>query len=378
MGQTVSPGPTGSTSGHFGTGWEFRSLAQVIDLLDLAAELVDIPSESHHETAIADHFESRLATASHLRVERVGDNVVARTELGHAHRLVIAGHLDTVPANENLGARIEGDRLYGLGACDMKGGLAAQLATAIEVADPAVDVTYVFYAGEEVAARYNGLLHLFRDRPDLVEGDVALLGEPTSAVIEAGCQGTLRARVTYRGKRAHTARPWMGRNAIHRLGAVLSRLSGYEGRRPVIDGCEYHEAIQAVFVEGGVAGNVVPDEAVLTVNLRYAPDRTPAEAEAHLAEQIGDNDGFEITDHSIAAAPTLTHPLLAALINRNQLAVKAKLGWTDVARFAEHGVPAANFGAGDASISHTRDEFVERHEIETVHAALADLLRHGA
>ncbi|MDG2112186.1 MAG: M20/M25/M40 family metallo-hydrolase, partial [Actinomycetota bacterium] len=222
----------------------------MIDSFDLAAELVDIPSESHHETAIADHFEARLSGASHLATERVGDTVVARTDLGRPHRLVIAGHLDTVPANENLGARIEGDRLYGLGACDMKGGLAAQLATALEVTAPDVDVTYIFYAGEEVAARYNGLLHLFRDRPELVAGDVALLGEPTSAGIEAGCQGTLRARVTYRGARAHTARPWKGRNAIHRLGDVLTRLSAYEGRRPLIDGCEYREAIQAVFVEG--------------------------------------------------------------------------------------------------------------------------------
>lgn len=349
----------------------------MIDLLDLAAELVDIPSESHDETAIADHFERRLADAAHLTTERVNNNVVARTDLGRAHRLIIAGHLDTVPRNDNLKATLDGDRLYGLGACDMKGGLAAQLATALAVEHPAVDVTYLFYEGEEVAARYNGLLHLFRDRPDLVQGDVALLGEPTSAVIEAGCQGTLRARVTYRGERAHTARPWKGRNAIHRLGDVLTRLSAYEGRRPLIDGCEYREAIQAVFVEGGVAGNVVPDEAVLTANLRYAPDRTPAEAEAHLANQIGDNDGFEITDHSIAAAPSLTHPLLAALIERNGLDVKAKLGWTDVARFAEHGVPAANFGSGDASIAHTKDEFVDRAEIEAVHIALVDLLEQG-
>ena len=354
-----------------------RIVVAVLDLLDLAAELVDIPSESHDETAIADHFEARLADASHLDVERVANNVVARTNIGAEHRLVVAGHLDTVPRNDNLAARVEGDRLYGLGACDMKGGLAAQLATALTVDDPAVDVTYIFYEGEEVAAQYNGLLHLFRDRPDLVSGDVALLGEPTSAVIEAGCQGTLRARVTYRGARAHTARPWKGRNAIHRLGDVLTRLAAYEGRRPVIDGCEYREAIQAVFVEGGVAGNVVPDEAVLTANLRYAPDRTPAEAEAQLAEIIGDNDGFEITDHSIAAAPTLTHPLLSSLIERNGLEVKAKLGWTDVARFAEHGVPAANFGAGDASIAHTKDEFVDRHEIETVHQALCDLVRVG-
>lgn len=348
------------------------------DLLDLAAELVDIPSESHDETAIADHVHSMLSGCDWLTVERVGDNVVARTDRGRDLRLVVAGHLDTVPANDNAGARIDGDRLYGLGACDMKGGLAAQLATAVQVEDPAVDVTYVFYAGEEVAAEHNGLRHLFRDRPDLVVGDAALLGEPTSAMIEAGCQGTLRARVTFRGARAHTARPWKGRNAIHRLGDVLCDLGTYEHRRPVIDGCEYREAAQAVFVEGGVAGNVVPDEAVVTVNLRYAPDRTPDEAEAFLAGIVGDCDDFEVTDHAVAAAPSLTHPLLGSLIDRNGLDVRAKLGWTDVARFAEHGIPAANFGAGDASIAHTRDEFVTRGEIETVHAALVDLIGRGA
>lgn len=349
----------------------------MLDPFELAAEMVDIPSESLHEEAIADDVEARLRTCDWLTVDRVGHNVVARTDIGSEHRLVIAGHLDTVPANDNLGAKIEGDLLYGLGACDMKGGLAAQIATAMTVQTPAVDATYVFYAGEEIAARHNGLLHLFRDRPDLVAGDVALLGEPTSAAIEAGCQGTLRARVTYRGIRAHTARPWKGRNAIHRLGDVLARLGTYEGRRPVIDGCEYREAVQAVFVDGGVAGNVVPDEATLTVNLRYAPDRTPAEAEAHLAEVIGECDEFVVPDHAVAAAPSLSHPLLSALISRNDLAVKAKLGWTDVARFDEHGIPAANFGSGDASLAHTKDEFVSRQEVQSVYDALVDLVSNG-
>jgi succinyl-diaminopimelate desuccinylase len=346
----------------------------VIDLLDLAAELVDIPSESHDETALADYFEKRLRAASYLDTERIGDNVVARTQLGCKHRLIIAGHLDTVPANGNQGARIEGDRLYGLGACDMKGGLAAQLASSLSIEKPKIDVTYVFYAGEEVAAEYNGLNQLYELRPDLLEGDTALLGEPTSAQIEAGCQGTLRARFTYYGKRAHTARPWKGVNAIHRLGQVLSRLDRFEGRRPVIDGCEYREAIQSVFVEGGVAGNVVPDRALLTVNLRYAPDRSPDEAEKYLLEQVGDYDEVVITDHSVAAAPDLKHPIINTLIKDNELMVKAKLGWTDVARFAEHGIPASNFGPGDASIAHTKDEFVERREIEQVYNALQNLL----
>ncbi len=348
------------------------------DLLDLAAELVDVPSESHQEAALADLFESRLRTSPHLAVHRVGDNVVARSEHGREHRVVIAGHLDTVPANNNQGARIEGDRLYGLGACDMKGGLAAQLATALLVDESAIDVTYVFYACEEVAAQHNGLKQLFDLHPELVAGDVALLGEPTSAAIEAGCQGTLRVKAIYRGQRAHTARPWKGRNAIHRLGAVLESLDSYQGRRPIVDGCEYREAIQAVHVEGGVAGNVVPDETILTVNLRYAPDRSPTEAQRHLAEQLGPYDELLVDDHAQAAMPALNHPLLRTLISRNELEVRAKLGWTDVARFAEHGIPASNFGAGDASIAHTQDEFVNRQEIELVHSALVNLLTAGA
>ena len=349
----------------------------MIDLLDLAAELVDVPSESHEEGPLADLFEKRLRDASLLVVDRIGDNVVARSDLGHKHRIVIAGHLDTVPANGNQHARIEGDRLFGLGACDMKGGLAAQLATAIAIDKPKVDVTFVFYSGEEVAAKYNGLKQLFETHPKLVDGDVALLGEPTSAAIEAGCQGTLRVKALFEGQRAHTARPWKGRNAIHRLGPVLQTLEQYEGRRPVVDGCEYREAMQAVYVEAGVAGNVVPDAANLTVNYRYAPDRTPEQAEAHVAEVLGEYDQLIVDDHALPAMPALTHPLLRQLISRNNLEVRAKLGWTDVARFAVNGIPASNFGSGDASIAHTQGEFVERHEIELVHSALMDLLNTG-
>lgn len=349
----------------------------MIDLLDLAAELVDVPSESHEEGPLADLFERRLREASQLVVDRIGDNVVARSDLGHKHRIVIAGHLDTVPANGNQHARIEGDRLFGLGACDMKGGLAAQLATAIAIDKPKVDVTFVFYSGEEVAAKYNGLKQLFETHPKLVDGDVALLGEPTSAAIEAGCQGTLRVKALFEGQRAHTARPWKGRNAIHRLGPVLQTLEQYEGRRPVVDGCEYREAMQAVYVEAGVAGNVVPDAANLTVNYRYAPDRTPEQAEAHVAEVLGEYDQLIVDDHALPAMPALTHPLLRQLISRNNLEVRAKLGWTDVARFAVNGIPASNFGSGDASIAHTQGEFVERHEIELVHSALMDLLNTG-
>ena len=252
------------------------------DLLALTADLVGIPSESHDEGAITGFLRSELDATPWLTVDQLGNNVVARTQLGRPLRLIIAGHTDTVPINDNGQPRVEGDTLWGCGASDMKSGLAVMLELARTVSEPAVDVTYVFYEAEEVDAVHNGLRRLFGERPDLVVGDAALLGEPTDGTIEAGCQGTMRAEIVLAGERAHTARPWMGRNAIHRLGPVLDRLAAYVERRPVIDGCEYREAVQAVLVEGGVAGNVVPDRARLRVNHRFAPDRSPAEAEAAL------------------------------------------------------------------------------------------------
>lgn len=352
------------------------------DLLSLTASLVDIPSVSHDEGAIADHLEAELTAVPWLAVERVGHNVVARTDLGRPERLVLAGHTDTVPANGNDRARVEGETLHGLGASDMKSGVAVFLELARTVTEPACDVTYVFYAAEEVAAEHNGLRVLFAERPDLVAGDVAILGEPTDATVEAGCQGTLRVAVHLAGRRAHTARPWMGVNAIHRLGPVLAAVERFDARRPVLDGCEFREALQAVAVEGGVAGNVVPDGATVVLNHRFAPDRDADEAlrvvSDALAPALGDGDEIELLDSAPAAAPGLAHPLLAALVARNDLTVRAKLGWTDVARFAAAGIPAVNYGPGEPTLAHTREERVDRAPIEATHAALADLLDNGA
>ena len=353
-----------------------------VDLLALTAELVAIPSVSRAEGPLVDRLEADLRAVPWLTVDRVGDNLVARTTLGRPQRLVLAGHTDTVAPDGNEHPRIDGDRLHGLGATDMKGGLAVMLDLARTVDAPAVDVTYVFYAREEVAASESGLRELWAARPDLLVADVAVLGEPTLAVLEAGCQGTMRLEVRLRGARAHTARPWTGHNAIHRLGDLLVTLAAYEERRPVLDGCEYREALQAVRVEGGVSGNVVPDEVTLVVNHRFAPDRGATEAEAHvrelLASHLRADDTVEVVDLAPAARPALDHPLLAALVARNGLPVRAKLGWTDVAFFAERGVPAANFGPGDATIAHTAGEYVERGDLERVHGALAGLLREGA
>lgn len=353
------------------------------DLLRACAELVDIPSVSHNEAVITDHIEQRLHDASWLTIDRIGNNVVARTQRDLASRIVLAGHTDTVPANGNENARIDGDVLWGLGSADMKSGIAILLDLALTVPETAVDVTYVFYECEEVESRYNGLVKLLAERPELLEADAAVLCEPTGAHIEAGCQGTLHLKITLTGARAHTARPWMGRNAIHRLGRLLDRVDAFEERRPVIDGCEFREAVQAVRVEGGVAGNVVPDSASVVINHRFAPDRTAEEAQAAVLALLGDTvdttqgDTVELVQLAQPAPPSLEHPLLKAIADRSGQAPLAKLGWTDVSFFAAHGVPATNYGPGDPNLAHTADERVTREDLESVHRVLKGLVEQG-
>ena len=350
------------------------------DLLAATAALVAIASVSHDEAVIADHVEARLRAVPWLTVDRIEDNVVARTTLGRDRRLVLGGHLDTVPANHNAVPRFDGDLLWGLGSADMKAGLAVMLELATTVPDPVIDVTYVFYACEEVAREFNGLSRLFELRPDLVVADAAILTEPTGAIVEAGCQGVLRLDVTVTGERAHSARPWMGINAIHRLGPVLEIVAGYVGREPVIDGCRYREALQAVGVNGGVAGNVVPDRATVTLNHRFAPDRNAPAAIAAIEKllvpvvDLGRGDRIDVRDQAPSALPGLGDPLLARLVAATGSPAEAKLGWTDVAFFSERGIPATNFGPGDPGVAHAAGERVHRSELETVHRVLVALL----
>ncbi len=352
-----------------------------IDLLQLTADLVAVPSESFDERRLTDLLEAELRGHAHLVTTRVGDNLVARTEQDRPTRVILAGHTDTVPANGNAEARIDGDTLWGVGSSDMKSGLAVMSELARRHTAPAVDVTYVFYAREEVAAVHSGLAELFELSPELLRGDVAILGEPTDGQIEAGCQGTMRFRIELVGARAHTARAWMGRNAIHRLGALLSAIAEHEPRTPQIASCQFHEALQVVRVEGGVAGNVVPDRVEIDLGHRFAPDRSAEQAEASVRELLEPflepGDTIERVDMSPAAPPAVDHPCIAALIERNGLGVRSKLGWTDVARFAVRGIPAVNLGPGDSTLAHTADERVERDSLERTHAALDDLLRLG-
>ncbi|MDA8310041.1 MAG: succinyl-diaminopimelate desuccinylase [Actinomycetota bacterium] len=351
------------------------------DLVQATAALVSIPSVSRQESAIAALVAGELSGHPWLEVTQVGDNVIARTVLGREKRLLVAGHLDTVPPAGNDTARIEDEAVWGVGACDMKGGVAVILDLAATCEEPTVDVTWCLYAREELTRAENGLVELWASRPDLLEADAAVLCEPTDARVEAGCQGTLRAEIRLGGVRAHTARPFAGRNAIHRLGPLLERLSSYEGRTVELDGCAYVEQLQAVFVSGGVAGNVVPDEAVLTVNHRFAPDRdlaTAAEATTRaltdglLDEALGDR--VVLVDGADGAPPELGHPLLAALVERSGYPPRAKLGWTDVATMWAHGIPATNFGPGDPLLAHHPDEHVRRASLQRVREALGALV----
>jgi succinyl-diaminopimelate desuccinylase len=345
------------------------------DPIDITAFLVDVESVSGAEKPLADVVYSALcAQAPHLEVIRSGNTVLARTNLGRERRVVLAGHLDTVPVNENLPLRREGvgteEILHGLGSVDMKGGDAVFLHLAATLSEPRHDLTFVFYDCEEIEADRNGLGRIQRELPEWLAGDLAVVGEPSNALIEAGCQGTVRVCLSVAGRRAHTARAWMGHNAIHDLAGPLSILASYVPRTVDIDGLTYREGLQAVRIEGGVAGNVVPDAALVTINHRFAPDRTPAQAEQHLREVFA---GFELTvvDSSPGALPGLSAPATRELVAASGGEVAAKLGWTDVARFAELGMPAVNFGPGDPTLAHTREERVSVVEITRV----AEVLR---
>ncbi|HEY0540688.1 MAG TPA: succinyl-diaminopimelate desuccinylase [Actinoallomurus sp.] len=329
------------------------------DVAALTQAIVDVESVSGDERALADAIEEALRALPHLTVERDGDTVIARTTQGRSERVVIAGHIDTVPINHNLPSRVEGDRLYGCGTGDMKAGVAVQLKLAT-LPETNRDVTYFFYECEEVEESRNGLKRIGDTRPELLEADFAVLMEPSGGIIEGGCQGTIRVEVAVPGERAHSARSWMGSNAIHNAGAVLDILRTYEPSRPVVDGLEFREGLNAVFISGGVAGNVIPDECLVTLNYRFAPDKSLQDAEKHLRELF---DGYDVTvvDGAQGARPGLTHPAAAAFVEAigGEGVARAKLGWTDVARFSALGIPAVNFGPGEPSLSHTRDEYVE-------------------
>jgi succinyl-diaminopimelate desuccinylase len=324
---------------------------------DLTAQLIDIESVSGSEGPLADAIETALRACDHLTVTRDGNALIARTELGRPQRVVLAGHIDTVPIAANVPSSVDQGLLYGCGAADMKSGVAVQLKLAAEVAAPAMDVTYVWYDCEEIESERNGLLRLSRNDPASLAADFAILLEPTGGVVEGGCQGTLRAEIRATGERAHSARAWMGRNAIHEAAEILAILREYQAREPDVDGLRFHEGLNAVGISGGVAGNVIPDECVVTVNYRFAPDRSAELAADHVRDVFA---GWQvtITDSAGGARPGLHSPAAASFAAAVGGTPRAKLGWTDVARFDALGVPAVNFGPGDPALAHSRGEHV--------------------
>jgi succinyl-diaminopimelate desuccinylase len=339
----------------------------------LTADLVDIASVSGDEVRIADAIEAALRAEQRYQVERVGNAVMARTDLGLPTRVLLAGHIDTVPIADNVPSRKDGDTLHGCGTTDMKSGDAMLLHLAATLEKPGRDLTFVFYDCEEIEYERNGLTRIQAEYPEWLAADLAILAEPTNGQVEAGCQGTAAVALTVRGRRSHSARSWLGDNAIHKSAGVLDRLAGFDARIVDIDGCEYHEGLNAVSIEGGVASNVIPDECTIRVNFRFAPDRSPAQAVAVLEELFPDIE-MTVLDVAAGALPGLSAPAAAEFVAAAGGQAKAKFGWTDVSRFAALGIPAVNYGPGDPSLAHTREEWVSMSQIRDMTEVLRSFL----
>jgi succinyl-diaminopimelate desuccinylase len=373
---------------------DYRSRVDIValnphaDIVALTTDLVNIPSVSGNEAALASAIFVELSKCDWLEVHRFKNSVVAKTNLGKESRVIVAGHIDTVPVADNEkavlvpsgkglpsdGTIVPEDVVFGLGSCDMKGGVAVALRAAVSIENPQFDVTYIFYECEEVDSERNGLTLIAAEHSEWLTADIAVLLEPSNANIEAGCQGTLRAKISTTGTRAHSARSWLGDNAIHNLGDILARLNAYEPAKVMIDGLEYREGLNAVQVTGGIAGNVIPDSATVDVNYRYAPSTSGKQAEAHIREVF---DGFlvEFVDNVSGAMPGLDRPALADLVSRVGGKVAPKFGWTDVARFSAMGVPAVNLGPGDPGLAHSRNEHVSVAQLKQCEETVFDWLK---
>ncbi|QDE34373.1 succinyl-diaminopimelate desuccinylase [Microbacterium foliorum] len=341
--------------------------------VDLTRAICDIPSVSGDETTLADAIEEAISAYSHLEVIRHGNTIVARTNLGRAQRVAIAGHIDTVPINGNVPTKdleIDGVAyLWGRGTVDMKSGTAVQLKLAAELTEPSVDITWMWYDNEEVEASKNGLALLAAVRPDLFRADFAILGEPSNGEVEGGCNGTMRAIVRTTGVRAHAARAWIGENAIHRAAPILARLAEYRAKEIAVDGLLYRESMSAVRITGGVAGNVIPDACEVEVNYRFAPSKSAADAEAHIRNLLAGFD-VEITDAAEGARPGLDAPIAREFVAAVGAEPRPKYGWTDVARFSALGIPAVNYGPGDPHLAHHDEERVPLAQIDAVERGL--------
>lgn len=394
-----------------------RTASTAEQLNSLLTQIMENFSVSDHEGPLTDEVEAFLNEQEHLTVRRHGDTVVASTDFGKPSRVILAGHLDTVPVidsfppkwlepgdslirEEIAHAHPEDRVLWGRGATDMKASdavmlyLAATLDGRTPETTPKVDLTYVFYDHEEVVAEKNGLRKVVEAHPDWITGDFAIIGEPTNSGIEGGCNGTIRFDVVTHGVAAHSARAWMGENAIHKAADILNRLNAYEPATVNVDGLDYREGLNATLISGGKGTNVIPDECRVHVNYRFAPDKSLAEAKALMmgadaGAELGNGEhvatggvfegyGIEMKDESPSARPGLNAPLAQDLVRlvkeRTGRDPLAKLGWTDVARFSQLGIPAVNLGAGDPLLAHKHDEQVPESDLTAMAAILTDWL----
>lgn len=344
------------------------------NLAELTADLINIPSVSLSEKDLADQIQTALTALATLEVTRIENTLIAKTNFNFSSRVILAGHLDTVPANQNQEAIISQDSIFGLGAVDMKSGIAVMLKLAQVVQEFKKDVTFLFYEGEEIESKYNGLEKVAQKNPEFLLGDFAVLLEPTNAILEMGCQGSIRFKISIKGSRAHSARWWNGENAIHKAQTILEIVNNYQPRTPIIEQLTFREGLQIVAINGGIAGNVVPDLVEISLNHRFAPDRTEAQAIAHLTELFADFE-IEILDVAIAAPVSLDNPLVSEFVKQIDLPLAPKFGWTDVARFSKLNIPAINFGPGDPNLAHHPQEAVEVTQLDTVFQRLSTWLK---
>jgi succinyl-diaminopimelate desuccinylase len=343
------------------------------ELSKLTLDLVNISSVSKDEKSIADSIAEALKKIGHLKITRVNNSIVAQTNFGNKQRVVIAGHIDTVPANNNFPGKINNSEVIGLGSVDMKSGIAVALKLASEITSSNYDVTYLFYESEEIETKFNGLELITKQQKDLLDCDFAILMEPTNGILEVGCQGSLRFEVSTSGKRSHSARWWNGENAIHKTNKILEILNNYKSREPEIDGHKFREGLQAVKVNGGIAGNVVPDSVTISINHRFAPDTSIDQATQNMKTLFKDFN-FQLVDAANAAPTGLSNPLIKEFVSNIGKNVAPKFGWTDVARFANAGIPAINFGPGDPNLAHHPEEKVLISQINDVYESLKNWL----
>lgn len=339
------------------------------ELGKLTLDLVNISSVSKDEKSIADSIEEALKKCNHLKLTRVNNSLVAQTSFGNKQRVVIAGHIDTVPANNNFPGKINNSEVVGLGSVDMKSGIAVALKLASEITSSNFDITYFFYESEEIETKFNGLELITKQQKDLLNCDFAILMEPTNGILEVGCQGSLRFEVSTSGKRSHSARWWNGENAIHKTNKILEILNNYKSREPEIDGYKFREGLQAVKINGGIAGNVVPDSVSVSINHRFAPDTSIDQATTNMKNLFKDFN-FLLVDAANAAPTGLSNPVIKDFVSSIGKSIAPKFGWTDVARFASNGIPAINFGPGDPNLAHHPDEKVLISQINDVYESL--------